>query len=155
MIDVKKIRDDVAGYKKICVSKGKDIDVYAILAQDDQRKELQQQIDAMKFQQKELAAKKDYEGAKALKGTIQALEDQYEVLVKQLQNELLKMPNTALHPDVPIGKNSEENVVVQTFGQVPTFDFDVQDHITLMKRHDMVDIERGVKLAGARSYFLK
>ena len=57
------------------------------------------------------------------------------------------MPNTALHPGVPIGKDETENVVVKTFGKVPTFDFEPKDHITLMKQHDMVDIERGVKLA--------
>ena len=61
MIDLKKVRDDVAGYKQICAHKGKNIDVDAILAQDDQRKELQQQIDAMKFTQKQLATNKDYE----------------------------------------------------------------------------------------------
>lgn len=71
MIDLKKVRDDIEGYIAICQKKGKQIDVEAVLAKDDQRKELQQKIDAMKFQQKELAAKKDYEGAKALKTDIQ------------------------------------------------------------------------------------
>jgi seryl-tRNA synthetase len=71
MIDLKKVRDDVAAYKLICKNKRKDIDVDGILAKDDKRKEFQQKIDALKFQQKELAAKKDYDGAKALKGEIQ------------------------------------------------------------------------------------
>jgi len=155
MIDLKKVRDDIEGYKKICQQKGKKIDVEAILVKDDQRKEFQQKIDAMKFQQKELAAKKDYDGAKALKGEIQWLEEQYETIVKDLNIELLKMPNTALHQDVPIGKDETENVVVKTFGDVPTFWFETKDHIALMKQHDMVDVERWVKLAWARSYFLK
>ena len=67
MIDLKKVRDDIQGYKNICKNKGKKIDVDGILKKDDQRKEFQQRIDAMKFQQKELADKKDYDGAKALK----------------------------------------------------------------------------------------
>ena len=57
------------------------------------------------------------------------------------------MPNTALHPGVPIGKDETENVVVKNFGKVPEFDFEAKDHIALMKQHDMVDVERGVKLA--------
>lgn len=61
MIDLKKVRDDIEGYKIICQKKGKQVDVLAILAKDDQRKEFQQKIDAMKFQQKELGAKKDFE----------------------------------------------------------------------------------------------
>jgi len=155
MIDLKKVRDDIAAYKQICEYKGKKIDVDWILAMDEQRKEFQQKIDAMKFQQRELATKKDYEWAKALKGEIQWLEDQYEIIVKALNAELLKMPNTALHPNVPIGKDETENVVVKNYGDVPTFDFELQDHMTLMKKYDMVDVERGVKLAWARSFFLK
>jgi len=155
MIDLKKVRDNVEAYKLICQHKNKNIDVEWILAQDDQRKEFQQKIDAMKFQQKELAAKKDYEGAKALKGEIQLLEDQYDAILKTLNLDLLKMPNTSLHSDVPIGKDESENVVVKTFGDVPHFGFETKDHMTIMKQHDMVDVERGVKLAWARSYFLK
>jgi len=71
MIDLKKVRDDVEAYKLICQHKGKKINVDAILLKDDQRKEFQQKIDTMKHQQKELAAKKEYDDAKALKGEIQ------------------------------------------------------------------------------------
>ena len=56
------------------------------------------------------------------------------------------MPNTALHPDVPEGKDDSENSVVKTFGEIPSFDFDPLSHVELMKKHDMIDIERGVKL---------
>ncbi len=155
MIDLKKVRDDVEGYKKICQYKGKKIDVDGVLVQDDQRKEFQQKIDAMKFQQKELASKKDYEGAKALKSDIQALEEQYASIVADLDKVLLTMPNTALYSGVPIGKDETENVVVKTYGEIPHFDFEIKDHLTIMKQYDMVDVERGVKLAWARSYFLK
>lgn len=61
MIDLKKVRDDIAGYKLICSHRGIDIDVDAVLLMDDQRKTLQQKIDGLKFQQKELAATKDYD----------------------------------------------------------------------------------------------
>lgn len=155
MIDLKKVRDDVDSYKQICQHKGKKIDVDGILTKDDQRKEFQQKIDAMKFQQKELAAKKDYDGAKALKWEIQWLEEQYDAIVVELNKDLLTMPNTALYSGVPIGKDESENVVVKTFGNVPHFDFETKDHMTLMKHYDMVDVERWVKLAWARSYFLK
>ena len=155
MIDLKKVRDDVAGYKKICQYKGKNIDIEWILAKDDQRKEFQQKIDAMKYQQKELAAKKEYDWAKALKWEIQWLESQYEAIIAELDKDLLTMPNTALHPGVPIGTNETENVVIKTFGEIPSFWFETKDHMSLMKQYDMVDVERGVKLAWARSYFLK
>ncbi|MFC2495477.1 MAG: serine--tRNA ligase [Candidatus Absconditicoccaceae bacterium] len=155
MIDLKKVREDIAGYKLICKKKGKLFDIDAILTLDDKRKALQLEIDQTKAQQKQLAAQKDYEGAKNLKMQIQELETQHTQVDTELKSWLLKMPNTALHPEVPEGKDDSENVVVQNFGTIPQFDFQPLDHVELMKKHDMIDIERGVKLGGARSYFLK
>ena len=155
MIDLKKVREDIAGYKLICQKKGKCFDIDAILVLDDKRKALQLEIDQTKAQQKQLAAQKDYEGAKNLKIQIQELETQHTQVDTELKSWLLKMPNTALHPEVPEGKDDSENVVVQNFWTIPQFDFQPLDHIELMKKHDMIDIERGVKLGGARSYFLK
>ncbi len=155
MIDLKKVREDIAGYKLICQKKGKCFDIDAILVLDDKRKALQLEIDQTKAQQKQLAAQKDYEGAKNLKIQIQELETQHTQVDTELKSWLLKMPNTALHSGVPEGKDDSENVVVQNFWTIPQFDFQALDHIELMKKHDMIDIERGVKLGGARSYFLK
>lgn len=62
MIDLKKVRDDIAAYKLICKHKLRpEIDVDLILSLDDQRKEAQQKVDELKFQQRQLAEKKDYE----------------------------------------------------------------------------------------------
>lgn len=155
MIDLKKVRDDIPAYKLICEKRGMQIDVDAVLALDDERKALQLQIDQTKAQQKQLAAQQDYEGAKALKTQIQDLETQHRTVVEQLDALLLKMPNASLHSAVPVGKDDSENVVVKTYGELPQRDFEPLDHMELMKKHAMVDVERGVKLAGARSYFLK
>ncbi len=155
MIDIKKVRENTEWYKEICKNKWKNIDVDAILIKDDQRRDLQKQIDDLKFQQRKFGEEKKYDEAKALKGEIQAKEESYKLLVEDLNNELLKMPNTSIHPDVPLGKDDLENKIVKTIWEPTTFDFNPKDHMELMKQHDMVDVERGVKLAWARSYFLK
>ena len=59
---------------------------------------------------------------------------------------MLSMPNF-IAPTVPEGKDDSENVVVKTVGEIPTFEFESKDHMALMKQFDMVDVERGVKLA--------
>jgi seryl-tRNA synthetase len=74
MIDIQRIRDDIPAYKKVCEYKKKPIDVDKLILLDDKRKELQLQIDQTKFQQKELAAAQDYEGAKKLKEQIQEVQ---------------------------------------------------------------------------------
>jgi len=56
---------------------------------------------------------------------------------------------------VPIGKDDTENVEVRKEGKVPKFDFEIKDHVALGEALDIMDIQRGVKVAGARSYFLK
>jgi len=83
-----------------------------VLSLDDKRKELQQQIDALKFQQKELAAKQDYEGAKALKSDIQMMEQDYTQVTSELKVWQLKMPNF-ISAAVPAGKDDSENVEIR------------------------------------------
>ena len=154
MIDIKKIRDNLEEYKIVIAKKKRNVDVNALLDLDDQRKNLQKQIDDLKFQQKKLGEEKKYEEAKALKGEIQTIEESYKTVVEQFDTMMLTMPNF-IAPTVPEGKDDSENVVVKTIGEIPTFNFESKDHMTLMKQFDMVDVERGVKLAWARSYFLK
>ncbi|MEI8008274.1 MAG: hypothetical protein WCI00_02265 [bacterium] len=67
----------------------------------------------MKFQQRQLAEKKDYESAKALKGDVQLLEDSYNKVEEELNILLLNMPNF-YHPNTPIGNDETENVVTKT-----------------------------------------
>jgi seryl-tRNA synthetase len=72
----------------------------------------------------------------------------------QLEQLMLLVPQPAYH-DVPVGKDDQDNVEVKQWGKPPTFDFKIKDHVELGKLHDIIDIERGVKLAGSRSYILK
>lgn len=154
MLDLKKVRENLEEYKQALSKRHSSCDVDMILAKDDERKSLQQKVDELKSQQKTLAAQQDYEWAKALKGQIQELETQQKELQEELKWYQLKMPNF-ISPSVPEWKDDSENVEVKKVWEIPQFDFPVQDHMTLMKKYDMVDVERWVKLAGARSYFLK
>ena len=57
--------------------------------------------------------------------------------------------------DVPFGEDDTENVEIRKEGEVRPFDFEPKDHVQLGLALDIIDIERGVKLAGTRNYFLK
>ncbi len=57
--------------------------------------------------------------------------------------------------EVPDGRDDTENVEIKRVGEVRTFDFTPLDHVELGRRLDIIDIERGVKLAGTRNYILK
>lgn len=101
MIDLNLVRKDIEGYKKVCKAKNKDINVDKVLQLDDTRKQLQQQIDKLKFQQKEHGKNKEYDQAKTLKTKIQILEEEYNTITTDLKKIHLTMPNF-MHPDTPI-----------------------------------------------------
>jgi len=57
--------------------------------------------------------------------------------------------------DVPVGQDESGNKVARTEGKLPKFDFEPKPHHELMEALEMLDTERGVKIAGFRGYFLK
>ena len=72
----------------------------------------------------------------------------------KLNSALMTLPNI-LHESVPTGKDESESVTVRTWGERADFGFHPKDHIDLLTTLDMVDMERGAKVAGARFFFLK
>lgn len=68
------------------------------------------------------------------------------------QKLMVQVPNI---PDmsVPEGESDTDNKEVKVWGEKPAFSFEAKDHIALMTGLDMVDLERGAKVAGFRGYF--
>ena len=67
---------------------------------------------------------------------------------------LARIPNI-LDDDVPAGKDDTENVELYASGKKPKFNFNPKRHQELCEKNDWYDLERGAKVAGARSYYLK
>jgi len=55
-----------------------------------------------------------------------------------------------LHDDVPVGKDETDNVAIKTWGEIPSFDFPVKDHIEIGEDLGILDFERSAKLSGSR-----
>jgi seryl-tRNA synthetase len=94
------------------------------------------------------------ERARALKTEIQQTEDQHRQFEADLQDFLLGIPNL---PDdrLPDGNSDEFAVEVRTWGDIPTFDFEVADHVDIGERLGIFDFPRATKLAGPRFAILK
>ena len=85
-------------------------------------------------------------------------EADYNEAIKQLQPEfdaLMGQVAQPADPDVPVGEDDTENVELRKWGTIREFDFEPKDHVELGLDLGIIDIERGVKLAGTRNYFLK
>ena len=161
MLDIKFIASNADAIKENCKVRGHDVDVDAILQLDAERREIQQQFEAIRQESKGLAKQwKDSVGAEERRAQAQALKSQEADLTAQLkelddalEEKLSWLPNM-LDPRVPIG-GEEANVVLRTVGEIPAFDFTPRAHDELGAMLDIIDIPRGVNAAKARFFCLK
>jgi seryl-tRNA synthetase len=164
MIDIKQIREnpqlfkDGARAKKFCVK------IDDLLAIDstllDIKKKLQDLTTEKNRLGKEIPRLKEAEKQAALKilSQLKTLESELNDKIKDLQPQLdslmLEVPQPP-SPEVPYGEDDTQNVELRRWGTIRQFDFEPKDHVQLGTDLDIIDVERGVKLAGTRNYFLK
>jgi len=94
------------------------------------------------------------EEAKVVKETLQKIEKELEELKIRLDSMMLWVPNIPAS-DVPVGKDETGNKEIKKVGKIKNFGFEPKDHIELGKILDIIDTDRGAKIAGFRGYFLK
>lgn len=85
---------------------------------------------------------------------LEALETQLRDVEGDLRTLLLQIPNIPAE-DVPDGADESSNVVVDRWGQPPVFHFQPRPHWELGEALEIIDFERGIKLAGSRFFVLK
>jgi seryl-tRNA synthetase len=133
-----------------------------ILKLDEQRKKLQLEFDNTQAKINsaskgigQLMAKGEKEKAEALKQTVpslktslQPISDQLSETEKQLQNELVKLPNLPSEK-VPAGRTPEDNVMVREGGNKPSLLKDALPHWELAKKYDLINFELGNKITGS------
>jgi len=90
----------------------------------------------------------------ALGERVAALDDEIRRVEEALNEHMLWIPNMP-HASVPVGKSDAENRIGEVHGELRTFDFTPLPHWELGPALDILDFERGVKLAGTRFYLIK
>ena len=164
MIDINLLRENPASIRASQVARGADeslVDLAASLAET--KKTALQQFETLRAKQNvhgKLVAQAPKEEKAALVAQAQQLSadvKKAEAEANQADQELMvvlhKIENVVLD-GVPAG--GEENfVVIKEVGKKPEFDFEAKDHVALGELLDVIDIERGAKIAGSRFYFLK
>jgi seryl-tRNA synthetase len=74
------------------------------------------------------------------------MRDDSETRMRELLATLPNLP----HESVPVGKDETANAVIRTWGEKPTFDFEIKDHVDLGIELGILDLERAAKIAAAR-----
>src|SRR3989338_7370519 len=165
MLDIKFIRENKeivqAGAKK----KKIEVDIGKLIALDDLRlkelKELENLRAEINRVSNDIARDQDpalkiqlIEEMRSVKEEIKSKEEKFKKIMDDWQKMMLQVPNV---PDmsVPEGVSENDNKELRTWGEKPTFSFEPKDHIEIMNKLGMLDLERGVKAHGFRGYFLK
>ena len=116
------------------------------------RNELSQQVGALKKAGQDATALMDE--TRDLKEQLDSLDSTAAALVDEMQQALARIPNLT-RDEVPFGKSEEDNVVVKTWGDPPSFDFTPKPHWEIGEALGVLDLERAAKLSGARFSVLK
>lgn len=164
MIDIKQIRENPERFKQAGIDKNFDVDIEELSRLDDL-------LRGAKAKLQEIATEKNRIGKSIPKlsgeekqqalARLSELKQDESACQAQVQNEQPKLDELMLQvvqpadDDVPLGKDDTENVGIRKEGQIRQFDFEPKDHVQLGLALDIIDIERGVKLAGTRNYVLK
>src|SRR2546423_11262441 len=165
MVDLKDLRENPGKYRRGAERKNVKVDVDAILRADEQRVAAQREFERLRTEQNEAskligkakdASERESLKAKAgdLKPRVKDAEDRMKAAEAALHPLLLQVPQPP-DDDVPVGKDASENVVSRKWGEPRHFEFKPRGHEELGKSLDIIDVERGVRLSGTRSYFLK
>lgn len=83
-----------------------------------------------------------------------ALQEKIRVIEDELNTLMLWVPNIP-HESVPVAMSEDDNIAWEPEGEFYTFDFEPKPHWELGPELGIIDFERGVKIAGTRSYILK
>ena len=94
-----------------------------------------------------------FEASKQRAGKIKQLEFELDSAERQRTVLLEALPNLP-HASVPVGKSAADNVVVRTWGEPRTFDFEPKAHWDLGPELGIIDFERATKISGTRFAFL-
>ncbi|MCA9335220.1 serine--tRNA ligase [Candidatus Saccharibacteria bacterium] len=162
MIDIRLLRENPDLVAQNSKNKGYDIDVNTLVALDEERRVLQQQVDELR--EKRNAISSQMKSGKPDQALIDEGRQIKSVLIEQenklsdVENRFFdlfkKVPNIAAE-DVPYGASEDENVVAKTVGEKPEFDFEPRNHFDIAEQRDWIDKERAAKVSGARFAYLK
>ncbi len=168
MYDIKWIRENKEAFDAGLRRRGLRPLSTELLALDDRRRAAiaksqiaQERRNAVSKEIGAAMAKKDLARAEALKtevaelkASLPALEAEERAAIEALDKGLAEIPNTPL-PDVPDGKDENDNVELRTVGKKPRFSFKPKEHFEIGEALGLMDFETAAKISGARFVVLK
>ncbi len=161
MLDIKRIVADPEGTEAALKRREPEASFAPILSLNSERRDVvsrfndlrhEQKITSQGFKSGELTAEARGElhtKLKALSDEVKVLEVRTKELDHALENALLHVANLPA-PCVPVGRSDADNVVLRTWGEIPTYAFEPKEHDVIGNDLGILDFEAARKISGAR-----
>ena len=166
MLDMKIVRQNPEIIQKMLRDRAVEFDLDLLLKLDEKRRKMIITTDELRKKKNEMSvkiseAKKIGNEAASMIQEMQLVSQELTKLEKDQndnESEFTKLawtiPNV-LDKSVPIGPDNTANKEIRKWGKIPKFDFEVKDHIDIIEKLKLVDLENAAKTAGARFYYLR
>jgi len=166
MLDIQTLRNDLAATAARLATRGFVLDTVKFERLEGERKLIQTRTQELQAKRnvtsKQIGfAKSKGEDTTAIMAEVASLGDELKHaetrlagVLAEVQILLEELPNLP-HDSVPVGKSEDDNVEVRKVGTKPSFDFTVQDHVSLGEKIGGLDFETAAKISGARFSLLK
>ncbi|MEK3751142.1 serine--tRNA ligase [Paenibacillus sp. FSL E2-8871] len=168
MLEMNWIKDNQELVRNTATWKRIDFPLDELLDWDEKRRGLRQETEQMRAERngltkevERLLRQGDRPAGEIVKAQVRELNHRLSLLEADLNEaerrcrELMLLAPNPVSQDTPIGHDDNDNVELRLNGAVPEFGFAPRDHVELGELHDIIDIPRGVKAGGPRSYVLK
>ena len=159
MIAIQKIRDNQSLVEEGISKKGESVNLNEIIKFDSELRNLTKKLNDLQSEQnkksKEIGRLKPensedksiFSDLKKLSNEVKDLESTHRIKSEEFRNMLLEIPNIP-HDSVPIGKNSDQNVIYKDCSSKKEFTFEPKSHVDIVKILDIIDFEAGAKISG-------
>ena len=156
MHNLKEIRKDFSKFEKALKNRSITIDFNTLQKLDELNRDLIQKKEKLEKEKKDISKSKDeslFNKSKEISLELEKISEHQKITKIELDNILSNIPNIP-HPDVPNGKDENDNVEVLKSGNIPEFDFKPKSHYELGENLGMLDFDLATKTTGSRFVFV-
>lgn len=165
MLDIKRLRDNFEEVKEKLTKRGEDLtDLDKFEELDEKRRALIAKTEVLKAERNKVSGqiaemKRNKENAdeviarmREVGDEIKKLDEELHEVAEELDYILFRIPNIP-HESVPVGDSEDDNIEVRTWGEKPTFEFEMKPHWEIGTGLGLFDFERAAKVTGSRFVF--
>ncbi|MBR4720953.1 MAG: serine--tRNA ligase [Clostridia bacterium] len=161
MIDIKILRTEPDRIREALKNRNNDLDIAPAISLDAKRRSLLVEVEKMKATQNEISKKiplmkkagedtsQIFAEMKTLSNEIKERDAEVSQIDDELKNFMLRIPNIPSSKS-PIGVDDSENKEIRRWSEPRKFDFEAKAHWDIGTGLDILDFDRGAKIAGTR-----